>query len=154
MSSQRSAFKSYFHKIVLKKGLKRLLLKKSTQKRAFRTEHDDEGPQMPGQRVVPKKTTDWLAVGLGLWVVVVLAVGFGLWVVEVLVVGLGLLVLVVLAIGLRVVVVVGLKVLVVVGEVGVVVPVVKVGAPSSEQATNGSPVLPAAQKHSSPLSVT
>ena len=60
-----------------------------------RTEHDDEGPQIPGQRVVPKKTTDWVAVGLGLWVVVVLAVGFGLWVVEVLVVGLGLLVLVV-----------------------------------------------------------
>ena len=106
---------------------------------------------MPGQRVVPKKTTDWLAVGLGLWVVVVLAVGFGLWVVEVLVVGLGLLVLVVLAIGLRVVVVVGLKVVVV---VGVVAMVVKVDAPSSEQATNGSPVLPAAQKHSSPLSVT
>ena len=101
---------------------------------------------MPGQRVVPKKTTDWVAVGLGLWVVVVLAVGFGLWVVEVLVVGLGLLVLVVLAIGLRVVVVVG--------EVGVVVPVVEVDAPSSVQATNGSPVLPAAQKHSSPLSVT
>ena len=116
-----------------------------------RTEHDDEGPQMPGQRVVPKKTTDWVAVGLGLWVVVVLAVGFGLWVVEVLVVGLGLLVLVVLAIGLRVVVVVGLKVVVV---VGVVVLVVEVDAPSSVQATNGSPVLPAAQKHSSPLSVT
>ena len=99
-----------------------------------RTEHDDEGPQMPGQRVVPKKTTDWVAVGLGFWVVVVLTVGLGLLVVVVLVVG--------------------LKVVVVVGEVGVVVPVVKVDAPSSEQATNGFPVLPAAQKHSSPLSVT
>ena len=82
---------------------------------------------MPGQRVVPKKTTDWVAVGLGLWVVVVLVVGLG------------------------VVVVVGLKVVVV---VGVVVLVVEVDAPSSVQATNGSPVLPAAQKHSSPLSVT
>ena len=91
---------------------------------------------MPGQRVVPKKTTDWVAVGLGLWVVVVLVVGLGLLVVVV---------------GLGVVVVVGLKVVVV---VGVVVLVVEVDAPSSEQATNGSPVLPAAQKHSSPLSVT
>ena len=107
-----------------------------------RTEHDDEGPQMPGQRVVPKKTTDWVAVGLGLWGVVALAVGLGLLVVVVLVVGLG------------VVVVVGLKVVVVVGVVGVVVLVVEVDAPSSVQATNGSPVLPAAQKHSSPLSVT
>ena len=107
-----------------------------------RTEHDDEGPQMPGQRVVPKKTTDWVADGLGRWVVVALAVGLGLLVVVVLVVGLG------------VVVVVGLMVVVVVGGVGVVVLVVGVDAPSSEQATNGSPVLPAAQKHSSPLSVT
>ena len=94
---------------------------------------------MPGQRVVPKKTTDWVAVGLGLWVVVVLVVGLGLLVVVV---------------GLGVVVVVGLKVVVVVGVVGVVVLVVEVDAPSSVQATNGSPVLPAAQKHSSPLSVT
>ena len=131
-----------------------------------RTEHDDEGPQMPGQRVVPKKTTDWLAVGLGRWVVVVLAVGLGLLVVVVLVVGLGLLAVVVLVVGLGllvvvvlvvgfgVVVVVGLKVVVVVGGVGVVVLVVEVDVPSSVQATNGSPVLPAAQKHSSPLSVT
>ena len=115
-----------------------------------RTEHDDEGPQMPGQRVVPKKTTDWVAVGLGLLVVVVLVVGLGV----VVVVGLGLLVVVVLVVGLGVVVVVGLKVVVVVGGVGVVVLVVDVDGPSSVQATNGSPVLPAAQKHSSPLSVT
>ena len=114
-----------------------------------RTEHDDEGPQIPGQRLVPKKTTDWVAVGLGRWMVVALAVG--LWVVVVLTVGLGLLVVVVLVVGLGVVVVVGLKVVVV---VGVVVLVVEVDAPSSVQATNGSPVLPAAQKHSSPLSVT
>ena len=85
---------------------------------------------MPGQRVVPKKTTDWVAVGLGLWVAVVLEVG------------------------LKVVLVVGLKVVVVVGGVGVVVLVGEVDAPSTVQATNGSPVFPAAQKHSSPLSVT
>ena len=67
----------------------------------------------------------------------------------------GLLVVMVLLAGLGVVVVVGLNVVLeqLVGRTDVLV-VVDIEASSSMQPTKGSPMLPASQKHSSPLSVT
>ena len=99
---------------------------------------------MPGQYVVPPNVPAWLVVRLGLKVVKSgLKDVSGFLVVVVLLVGLGVVMLVV---GLNVVVVL------LVGCTDVVV--VDVEASSSMQPTKGSPVLPAPQKHSSPLSVT
>ena len=106
---------------------------------------------MPGQYVVPANVPDWLVVMLGLDVVKA-----GLKDVSALnvVVVVGLDVVVVMLVGLSVAVVVGLSVVLVLLVGCTVVLVVNVEASSSMQPTKGSPVLPAAQKHSSPLSVT
>ena len=87
---------------------------------------------MPGQNVVSSNVPAWLVVVvLGLKVVKAGSKG-----------------VVVVVIGLNVVVVVGRT------DVVVVVVVLLVEASSSVQPTKGSPLLPASQKHSSPLSVT
>ena len=89
---------------------------------------------MPGQNVVSSNVPAWLVVVvLGLKVVKAGSKG-----------------VVVVVIGLNVVVVVGRTDVVVV----VVVVVLLVEASSSVQPTKGLPLLPASQKHSSPLSVT
>ena len=87
---------------------------------------------MPGQNVVSSNVPAWLVVAvLGLKVVKAGSKGV-------------------------VVVVIGLSVVVVVGRTDevVVVVVLLVEASSSVQPTKGLPLLPASQKHSSPLSVT
>ena len=87
---------------------------------------------MPGQNVVSSNVPAWLVVAvLGLKVVKAGSKG-----------------VVVVVIGLNVVVVVGRT------DVVVVVVVLLVEASSSVQPIKGSPLLPALQKHSSPLSVT
>ena len=87
---------------------------------------------MPGQNVVSSNVPAWLVVVvLGLKVVKAGSKG-----------------VVVVVIGLNVVVVVGRT------HVVVVVVVLLVEASSSVQPTKGLPLLPASQKHSSPLSVT
>ena len=86
---------------------------------------------MPGQYVVSPNVPDWLVVILGLKVVKAGSKEVS-----------GLNVVVVVVLGLNVVVV---------GRTDVVL---LVEASSSMQPTKGSPLLPASQKHSSPLSVT
>ena len=97
------------------------------------------GPQMPGQYVVSPNVPAWLVVVLGLKVVKAGSKEVSGLKVEMLV---GLNVVVVVVLGLNVVVV---------GRTDVVL---LVEASSSMQPTKGSPLLPASQKHSSPLSVT
>ena len=94
---------------------------------------------MPGQYVVSPNVPAWLVVVLGLKVVKVGAKEVSGLKVEMLV---GLNVVVVMVLGLNVVV------------DGRAVEVLVVETSSSVHPTKGSPLLPASQKHSSPLSVT